>query len=187
MTSQPSLDPSAADAATLVRLRGLVRDIPDFPKPGILFRDLTPLMADPAGLRETIALLAARVRGWKPDLVVGIESRGFIFGVPVALALGVGFAPIRKPGKLPFKKVSRRYELEYGHDVIEMHADAVKPGVRVAIVDDLLATGGTAGASAALIREQGGSLVGAAFVVELGALEGRQRLGDLPIASLISY
>jgi adenine phosphoribosyltransferase len=168
-------------------LRRLIRDVPDFPKPGILFRDMTPLMADAPALRTCIDLLAAVVAAWKPELIIGIESRGFIFGVPVALALGIGFAPIRKPGKLPHQRVSRKYQLEYGHDVIEMHADAVRTGLRVAIVDDLLATGGTAGAAAEMVREQGANLVGLAFVVELAGLQGRARLGGAAASSLITY
>src|SRR4051812_591118 len=135
------------DDSRLAILRALVRDVADFPKPGILFRDLTPLMGDGAALRECVALLAERVAVHRPDVVVAVESRGFIFGAPVAVALGLGFAPVRKPGKLPARKLRRTYDLEYGTDSLEMHADAVHPGSRAVIIDDLLATGGTAAAT----------------------------------------
>jgi adenine phosphoribosyltransferase len=164
-----------------------VRDVPDFPKPGILFRDLTPLMGDGAALRACVAALGERVAAHRPDVVVAVESRGFIFGAPVAAALGLGFAPVRKPGKLPSRTVRRTYDLEYGTDSLEMHADAVKPGTRVVIVDDLLATGGTAAATVELVREQGAIIVAAAFVVELTLLTGRARLAGLPVDALIAY
>jgi adenine phosphoribosyltransferase len=168
-------------------LRARVRDIPDFPKPGILFRDLTPLMGDGAALRLTVELLVERVARWRPEIVVAVESRGFIFGAPVAAALGIGFVPVRKPGKLPFKTRRRSYGLEYGTDTLEMHADAVMAGARAVIVDDLLATGGTAEATVALVREQGAAVVGAAFVVELALLKGRERLDGVPAEALIEY
>ena len=177
----------SAEDARLALLRARVRDVPDFPKPGILFRDLTPLMGDAAALRACVDLLVERTRLHKPDVIVAIESRGFIFGAPVATALGVGFAPVRKPGKLPHRKLRRTYDLEYGTDSLEMHADAVKPGGRVVIVDDLLATGGTAAATAALVREQQGHVVAFAFVVELVGLAGRARLGDAAADALIQY
>ena len=179
---------NTADTEAQIRdLRARVRDVPDFPKRGILFRDLTPLMGHGPSMRTCIELLAARVAHHAPDVIVAIESRGFIFGAPVAAALGVGFAPVRKPGKLPWQTRSRSYALEYGTDSLEMHADAVRPGSRAVIVDDLLATGGTAAATAALIREQGAHVIACAFAVELAALNGRARLGDALIESLIVY
>jgi adenine phosphoribosyltransferase len=170
-------------------LRARVRDVPDFPKPGILFRDLTPLMGDGAAMRACIDLLVERARAHRPDVdvIVAVESRGFIFGAPVAAALGVGFAPVRKPGKLPSRTLSRSYALEYGTDSLEMHADAVTPGKRALIVDDLLATGGTAAATVELVREQGAVVVGALFVVELAFLPGRARLADVPVDALLTY
>jgi len=168
-------------------LRSRVRDVPDFPKPGILFRDLTPLMGDGVAMREAIDLLAEAAVRHRPELVVAIESRGFIFGAPVAASLGVGFVPVRKPGKLPHKTRRREYDLEYGTDALEMHADAVVHGARVVIVDDLLATGGTAAATVELVREIGGHIVGAAFVVELELLRGRDRLAGVPIDALLKY
>jgi adenine phosphoribosyltransferase len=168
-------------------LRARVRDVADFPKPGILFRDLTPLMGHGPSLRLCVELLAQRVSVHRPDVIVAIESRGFIFGAPVAAALGIGFAPVRKPGKLPWKTNRRSYELEYGTDSLEMHADAVTEGARVVIVDDLLATGGTAAATADLVREQSARVVACVFVVELAALGGRARLGDAAVEALLGY
>ena len=168
-------------------LRGYVRDVPDFPKPGILFRDLTPLMAHGVALRHAIDLLAERLAPRRPQLLVAIESRGFIFGAPVAAALGIGFVPVRKRGKLPSRTAQRIYGLEYGTDTLEIHVDAFVAGARVAIVDDLLATGGTARATVELVRELGGQVACAAFVVELARLAGRQRLHDAPVESLIVY
>jgi adenine phosphoribosyltransferase len=168
-------------------LRARIRDIPDFPKPGILFRDLTPLMGHGPSLRVATELLIEKVAPRRADAIVAIESRGFIFGAPVAVALGLGFAPVRKPGKLPWRTTKRTYDLEYGTDSLEMHADAVVAGTRVVIVDDLLATGGTAGATAELVRAQGGVVVGLVVVVELALLEGRKRLGELPVDSLVQY
>jgi adenine phosphoribosyltransferase len=168
-------------------LKELVRAIPDFPIPGILFRDVTPLLRDPRGLRDVVDRLAEDFRGAEIDVVAGIESRGFIFGAPLAMALGVGFVPIRKPGRLPYDKVSREYALEYGTNVLEMHADAVQSGQRVLIVDDLLATGGTASASAHLVEAIGGVVAAAAFVIELEFLEGRKALAGYDVRSLIRY
>ena len=168
-------------------LHARVRDIPDFPKPGILFRDLTPLMGHGPSFRSCIELLTERVAVHRPEVIVAVESRGFIFGAPVAAALRVGFAPVRKPGKLPWRTNQRTYDLEYGTDSLEMHADAVGPGSRVVIVDDLLATGGTAAATADLVREQQGHVVAFAFVVELAELSGRARLRDAAIDALIVY
>ncbi len=173
--------------ARLAALIARVRDVPDFPKPGILFRDLTPLLADGPAFRQTIELLAERAGQFRPDLVVAVESRGFIFGAPVAAALQIGFAPVRKPGKLPWKTLSRSYALEYGSDTLEIHSDALIAGARAVVVDDLLATGGTAGATVELVRELGGVVVGASFVVELAALGGRARLSGVAVDSLIIY
>lgn len=168
-------------------LKALVREIPDFPIPGILFRDVTPLLRDPRGLPEVVEILAGTYRGAGIDLVAGIESRGFIFGAPLAIRLGAGFIPVRKPGKLPAEKVSREYALEYGTNVLELHADAVEPGQRVLLVDDLLATGGTAAASAHLIEALGGEVAGIAFVIELEFLEGRRLLEGYDVVSLIRF
>jgi len=180
-----SKTPVPADAR-LHALRARVRDIEDFPKPGILFRDLTPLMGHGPSMKTCVELLAERVARHRPDVIVAVESRGFIFGAPVAAALGVGFAPVRKPGKLPWRTNRQTYDLEYGTDSLEMHADAVKPGGRVVIVDDLLATGGTARATADLVREQEGKIVAFVFVVELAALSGRGRLEEIaPIDALM--
>ena len=167
-------------------LTRLIRDIPDFPKPGIVFKDITPLLADPAGLRETIDQLAAPYRG-KVDVVLGVESRGFILGAATAYVLGVGFALVRKPGKLPWKTHQVSYELEYGRDTLEIHHDGVTPGQRVLLVDDLLATGGTAAAAVELVRKCGATPVAAAFVVELAFLPGRQKLAPLDVRSLLRY
>lgn len=168
-------------------LKALVRAIPDFPIPGILFRDVTPLLRDPRGLAEVVERFREAYRDAGIGAVAGIESRGFIFGAPLAMALGVGFVPIRKPGRLPYDKVSREYALEYGTNVLEMHADAVHPGERVLIVDDLLATGGTAAASAHLVEALGGVVAGLAFVIELEFLEGRKALEGYDLLSLIRY
>lgn len=180
-----SKTPLPADAR-LHTLRARVRDIEDFPKPGILFRDLTPLMGHGPSMRMCVDLLGERVARHRPDVIVAVESRGFIFGAPVAAALGVAFAPVRKPGKLPWRTNRQTYDLEYGTDSLEMHADAVKAGGRVVIVDDLLATGGTARATADLVREQEGKIVAFVFVVELVALSGRDRLEELaPVDALM--
>jgi adenine phosphoribosyltransferase len=168
-------------------LRAFVRDVPDFPKPGILFRDLTPLMGDGPAFAESIVLLATAVAAHAPQAVVAIESRGFIFGAAVAARLALGFVPLRKPGKLPHRTRLGRYDLEYGSDGIEIHEDALKPGARVVVVDDLLATGGTARAAIRLARELGAEVAAAVFVVELSALRGRDRLDGVPIHALITY
>lgn len=165
----------------------LIRDIPDFPQPGILFKDITPVLADPQAFREVVDRLCAAAGSHKPDLIVGIESRGFLFGVPMALQMGVGFAPVRKLGKLPYERITEEYSLEYGTNTVEMHVDAVQPGQRVVIVDDLLATGGTAGAAAALVEKLGGVVAGYCFLVELSFLNGRDKLPGREITSLISY
>ena len=163
-----------------------IRDIPDFPKPGILFRDITPLLADATAFRAVVDTIAERYRGGV-DMVLGIESRGFIIGAPVAYAIGSGLALVRKPGKLPAHTFSAQYALEYGTDTLEIHCDAFGHPCRVLIVDDLLATGGTASAAARLVEQLGGEVVACAFVIELAALKGRERLGGYPITSLIEY
>jgi adenine phosphoribosyltransferase len=168
-------------------LKSLIRDIPDFPKPGIMFRDITTLLRDPQGLSYTIDSLAAKCSELSVDYVVGMESRGFIFGAPLAYKMGIGFIPVRKPGKLPGAVHFAEYELEYGVDRLEMHRDAMTSGSRVLIVDDLIATGGTAAATAKLLEQAGCELVGFAFIIELQALGGRQKLPDVPIVTLVEY
>jgi adenine phosphoribosyltransferase len=170
-------------------LKSLIRDIPDFPKPGILFRDITTLLRDPQGLRYTIDLFTQKIldAGLKADYVIGMESRGFMFGTPLAYQLGAGFIPVRKPGKLPAAVHSIEYELEYGTDCLEVHQDALHPQSRVLIVDDLIATGGTAGATAKLVEKIGCELVGFGFIIELRDLQGRKNLPDVPIVSLVEY
>ncbi len=164
-----------------------IRDVPDFPKAGILFKDITPLLQSPEGLRKSIEGLADLVDPSSYDIVCGIESRGFIFGTALANQLGKGFVPIRKPGKLPWKTESESYKLEYGTDTIQIHVDAAEKGARFLMVDDLLATGGTMGAALKLVRRIGAEPVACAFVIELGFLPGRQQLGDIPAHSLIKY
>lgn len=168
-------------------IKSVIREIPDFPKPGILFYDITPVLADPAAFDRVIDLLEARARELDVEAVVGMESRGFLFGAPLALRLGVPFVPVRKAGKLPYKTESASYALEYGEATIEIHQDALKPGQKTLIVDDLLATGGTAAAAASLVRKVGGEIEELAFVVELGFLGGREKLGDAPAFSLVNY
>ena len=168
-------------------LKSLIRDIPDFPKPGILFRDITTLLRDPEGLRHTVDQLAEEFSGQSVDYVVGMESRGFIFGTPLAYKLGAGFIPVRKPGKLPAAVHAVEYSLEYGSDTLEVHRDALEPPSRILIVDDLIATGGTAAATAELVHRTGCELVGFGFIIELAALGGREKLPDVPVVSLVSY
>jgi adenine phosphoribosyltransferase len=171
-------------------LRRLVREIPNFPKPGISFKDITPILADGEALRYTIGAMADHFRAQKIDRVVGAESRGFLFGAPLAYELGCGFALVRKPGKLPWQVERVEYELEYGKDAFEIHKDAVLPGERVLMVDDLLATGGTIGAAMELVERLGGNIVGAAFVIELAFLGGRRKLHERQvedILTLVSY
>jgi adenine phosphoribosyltransferase len=169
-----------------MNLKALVRDIADFPKPGILYRDITPILADAEALRWVVDAFADRYRG-KVDAVVGIESRGFIVGTPVAYALGVGMALVRKQGKLPWDKHSVSYDLEYGSDTLEMHTDAVGRGSRVVVIDDLLATGGTAAATIGLVEKVGARVVECAFIIELAFLGGAARLAPVPSFSLVSY
>ena len=162
-----------------------LRDVPDFPQPGIMFKDITPLLRDPAGLAMAVELMASPFRGKGVDLVCGAESRGFIFGTAIAQSLSAGFVPIRKPNKLPFAKHSVEYGLEYGTDTLAAHTDALGAGNRVLVVDDVLATGGTARAACDLVGQLGGELVGASFLLELGFLGGRERLMDIPLTSLL--
>lgn len=168
-------------------LKSLIRDVPDFPKPGILFRDVTTLLKNPEGLAYVIDSLAEQCDALAIDYVLGIESRGFIFGVPLAYKLGRGFVPIRKRGKLPASVYSAQYALEYGTDQVEMHQDAMEPGSRALIVDDLIATGGTAAAAAQLVEQAGCQLTGFAFIIELAFLEGRKNLPEVPTVCLLEY
>jgi len=165
-----------------------VRDVPDYPTPGVLFKDITPLLADGPAFAAVVEAIAAphREPGAEVDVVVGIEARGFIFAAPVAVALGVGFVPVRKVGKLPFSTVGAAYELEYGTAEVEMHADAVRPGQRVLLVDDVLATGGTAGAAAGLVQQLGGVITRVTVLMELSFLSGRQRLNGTEVRALVS-
>jgi adenine phosphoribosyltransferase len=170
-----------------LELRDYIRDIPDFPKRGILFRDITPLLACPAAFGESIRRFAEHYRHASIDVIVAAEARGFIFAAPLALELKAGFVPIRKPGKLPFDTHAFHYELEYGHDSLEMHVDGIKPGQSVLVVDDLLATGGTIEACCQLVEKNGAVVVGCAFLVELRALGGRERIAPRNIFRLIEY
>jgi len=172
---------------TMDQLKSKIRNVPDFPKAGILFYDITTLMRDPAGFRTAIDSLAIPFEGQGIDVVVGIESRGFIFGAAVADRIGAGFTPVRKPGKLPSTCVRATYDLEYGSDTLEMHDDAITTGQRVLIVDDLLATGGTARATTELVTGLGGTVHALAFLIELVALNGRQRLGDHKVHTVLKY
>ena len=168
-------------------LKGRIRDVPDFPSPGIVFRDLTPLLADVEALRFTVDTLADAFAGRRVDKVVGVEARGFIVAAPVAYRLGAGFVPVRKPGKLPWSTESEEYALEYGLDRLEIHLDAVASGDHVLIVDDVMATGGTARATVRLVERLGGTVVGLGFLVELTFLAGREKLEGYDIVSLVSY
>lgn len=168
-------------------LKEFIRDVPDFPKKGIIFKDITPLLGNAGALASAIAAMTKPFEGKGVEVVAAIESRGFIFGSLVAQRLGAGFAPIRKLGKLPYKTIRASYELEYGADTVEIHADAVRPGQKVLLVDDLLATGGTMSAACQLIKKLGGQIVGAAFMIELSFLPGRQKLDGTLVHSLIQY
>jgi len=168
-------------------LKKLIRSVPDFPRAGILFYDITTLLKDPAGLRGVIDGLKDRYKDTHADLVLGVEARGFIFAPALAYAMGAGFVPVRKPKKLPAEAIRVTYELEYGSDTLEMHKDAIRPGQRVLIVDDLLATGGTAAAVARMVGDAGGVVAGIGFVVELTFLNGRKKLDGSDVFSLIQY
>lgn len=167
--------------------RSLVRDVPDFPKPGIMFKDIHPVLEDAAAFKQACDLITEDARKHNADTVVGIESRGFIFGVPVALNLGLPFAMARKLGKLPYDRITEEYALEYGTNTVEMHVDAIKKGHRAYVVDDLLATGGTAAAAARLVERLGGSVCGFGFLIELSFLEGRKNLLGYPIHALMEF
>jgi len=175
---------SAADTIDLTRF---IRDVPDFPKPGIIFKDITPLLGDPAAFAAAVEAMAAPFAEEPIDYVVAVESRGFIFAAPLALKLGAGFTPVRKPGKLPFDTMAHSYDLEYGSDTLEIHIDGVKQGDRVLVVDDLLATGGTVLATLELLKRLGAEIVGCTFLVELAFLPGRAKIGDLRTHSVIVF
>lgn len=168
-------------------LKQIIRDVPDFPKKGIIFKDITPLLQDPSAFKYIVDHMTQYLKKKKVDFIIGVESRGFIFMPVLAYKLGVGFAPVRKQGKLPFKTHQTAYSLEYGEAVLEIHRDAFRPGARVAIVDDLLATGGTASAAADLVKKLGGEVVSIAFLVELTFLAGRKKLTPYDIFSVIKY
>ena len=188
--SDPSARPAVPTAITPAQvswLKGFIRSIPDYPQPGILFRDITPLLQDANALRFTVETMASRYRGAGIDQVVGIESRGFIFGMPLAYLLGTGFVPVRKKGKLPHTTISVEYELEYGSNVLEVHTDSVHAGQRVLVVDDLLATGGTAAGTVKLVESLGAQVVSLAFLIELTALDGRSRLPGQDVFALLQF
>jgi adenine phosphoribosyltransferase len=172
---------------TELDLTTFIRDVPDFPSEGILFKDVMPLLADPAAFRESIDRLAAWAGPRAPDVILGAEARGFIFGGALAYALGCGFVPARKPGKLPWTTVEASYDLEYGTDTLQVHLDAIKRGARVIVLDDVLATGGTAQAKVDLVNQLGGQVVGALFLIELSFLHGRDRIAGTDVHALIDY
>ena len=176
-----------ASAYTTMDLRSKIRVVPDFPKPGVSFKDITTLLKDGAALRYVVDRMAEHFEDSKVDVILGVESRGFLFGAPLAYKMGTGFVLVRKPGKLPSSIVRASYELEYGSDTLEIHKDAIEPGQRVLLVDDLLATGGTMAAAADLVKQLRGEIVGFAFAVELTYLKGREKLGDEEILSLVCY
>lgn len=171
----------------MVDIKAFIRDIPDFPKPGIIFKDITPLLKSSEALKASVEQMAERIAKESCDAIVGIESRGFIFGTAVALHMGLPFIPVRKPGKLPYETVSESYELEYGTDSIEIHKDALEKGQKVALVDDLLATGGTMAACCRLVESLGAEVATCSFVIELEFLKGRDKLTGYPIHTLVSY
>ncbi len=171
----------------LEKLRASVRNVPDFPKPGIVFKDITPLLADNQLFRLSIDAFLDRSRDKKADKIVGIDARGFLFGSAVAYELGIGFVPIRKQGKLPYKTVRAVYSLEYGEAEMEMHIDGIRPGERIILIDDLLATGGTSASAAKLIQKVGGELIEAQFLIELESLEGRKKLEPMPVVSFLKF
>jgi adenine phosphoribosyltransferase len=179
--------PQALSPEQTTWLKQYIRSIPDYPQPGILFRDITPLLQDAAALRFAVETMANRYRGAQIDQVVGIESRGFIFGTPLAYILGTGFVPVRKKGKLPADVIAVAYDLEYGTNILEIHTDAIRAGQRVLVVDDLLATGGTTAGTIKLLEQLGAEVVSLAFLIELAGLDGRSRLTGHDVFSLLSY
>jgi adenine phosphoribosyltransferase len=187
MSLTPPLSLPSNDSRLIDDVKARIRDVPDFPKPGIVFKDVTPVLADPHLFGRVVDAMAEPFRGRHITKVVGVEARGFLLGAPVALALHAGFAPARKPGKLPWRTAKERYALEYGEDGLELHEDAVGRGEHVLIVDDLLATGGTAEATAKLVTKLGGEVVGFSFLISLDFLPGRDRLGREKVCSLLSY
>ena len=172
---------------TLSEIESAIRNVPDFPKPGIQFKDITPVLADAKLFAGAIELLTKNFKPGSVDAVVGIDARGFIFAAAAATKLKAGFVPVRKKGKLPFETIEQDYALEYGHSTVAMHIDALKPGARVLLIDDLLATGGTSAAAVALVEKLGGKILEASFLIELKFLNGREKLGGIPVRSLISY
>ena len=168
-------------------IKNTIRDVPDFPIPGIIFKDITPVLLNPEAFAACVEGFAERYRDMKIDVIAAVESRGFLFGAPLAKELGIGMAIVRKPGKLPGDTIETSYDLEYGSATLQLHKDAVQPGQRVLVIDDLLATGGTAAAAGSLIAQLGGEVVEQAFVVELSFLAGRKALGDVPIFALVTY
>jgi adenine phosphoribosyltransferase len=174
------------DTSTVL-IEGAIRNVPDFPKPGIQFKDITPLLADPKLFAASIDMLTGSFRPGDVDIIVGIDARGFIFASAAALKLGAGLVPVRKKGKLPYQTHEESYDLEYGTATLAIHVDAIKPGSRVLLVDDLLATGGTAGAAASLIRKVGGVILETTFLIELSFLNGRAKLKDFPVRSIVRY
>ena len=172
---------------TSSQLRATIRDIPDFPKPGILFRDIAPVLADARLFRAAIGEFAEICRAAKAEKIAGIDARGFLFGATVAYELGLGFVPVRKKGKLPFHTITQSYDLEYGSSEVQIHTDAFEKGEKIALIDDLLATGGTAGSAIKLINQSGAHVVAAAFLIELADLGGRKALGDVPVTAIVTY
>ncbi|MBV8899835.1 MAG: adenine phosphoribosyltransferase [Verrucomicrobia bacterium] len=172
---------------SVAQLQAAIRDVPDFPKPGIIFKDITPILSDPKLFTAVIDVLAEEATKSRPDKIVGIDARGFLFGAAVAYKLKCGFIPVRKRGKLPYKTFSFAYELEYGTAEMEMHVDAISPSERVVLVDDLLATGGTSGAAVHLVQQTGGTVEAALFFIELSFLNGRARLGGVPVHTLVRF
>lgn len=170
-----------------LKAQSLIRDIPDFPKQGIIFKDITPVLQSPEAFKEVVQKMTEVAEELKPDVIVGIESRGFLFGTPMAINLNLPFTVVRKLGKLPYDRITEEYALEYGTNTVEIHTDAIKPGDKVVVVDDLLATGGTAAATARLVERLGGKVVGFIFLVELAFLPGRSTLIGYPVNSLIEY
>lgn len=169
------------------KLKSFIRDIPDYPKEGIIFKDITPLLAHPLAIQSAVDLMAEPFKDMRVDFVAATEARGFLFGPSMATYLDAGFVPVRKPGKLPYETISHSYSLEYGEDTLEIHKDAIFPGARVLLVDDLLATGGTIAATKSLIEEIGGEVIGSAFLIELKFLDGHKALGNTPVHSVIEY